>query len=124
MAPQLIFGTATFGMDMTEFQDPESVKRILSTAQELGVQRLDTGARYPPRNPGRSEELIGETTKTLLSDSSSFTVDTKIYTDAQTDGSGDLTQDAVEASITASLKRLQRPEGVRQLAILMYPYIS
>ncbi|CRG82868.1 Aflatoxin B1 aldehyde reductase member 3 [Talaromyces islandicus] len=116
MAPQLIFGTATFGMDMTEFQDPESVKTILKTAQELGIQRLDTGARYPPRNPGRSEELIGET-KAFLSDGSSggFTVDTKIYTNAQTDGSGDLTPEAVGVSITASLKRLQRPEGVNVL---------
>lgn len=113
MAPQLIFGTATFGMDMTDFQDPDSVKTVLETAQELGIQRLDTGARYPPRNPGRSEELIGET-KSLLSggDSGSFTVDTKVYTNVQTDGSGDLTLEAVEASITASLKRLQRPEGV------------
>jgi aflatoxin B1 aldehyde reductase len=111
MAPQLIFGTATFGMDMTEFQDPESVKSIFETAQELGIQRLDSGARYPPRNPGRSEELIGET-KALLSDGSGFAVDTKVYTNVQTDGSGDLTHEAVEASIVASLKRLQRPEGV------------
>lgn len=98
-------------MDMTGFQDPESVKTILDTVQELGIQRLDTGARYPPRNPGRSEELIGET-KTLLLSHGSLTVDTKVYTNVQTDGSGDLTQEAVETSINASLGRLQRPEGV------------
>lgn len=113
MAPQLIFGTASFGMDMTEFQDAASVKTILKTARELGIQRLDTGARYPPRNPGRSEELIGEA-KALLSDGF-FTVDTKVYTNVQTDGSGDLTREAVDASIKASLKRLQRPEGVMSL---------
>ncbi|KAH8703703.1 putative oxidoreductase [Talaromyces proteolyticus] len=111
MAPQLIFGTATFGMDKTEFQDPESVNAVLEALQEMGIQRLDSGARYPPKSPGRSEQLIGET-KTL---SGHFTVDTKVYTDAQTDGSGDLTREAVEASINASLKRLQRPEGVNVL---------
>lgn len=106
--PQLIFGTATFGMDKTESQDAASVRKMLETIQELGISRLDTGARYPPRSPGRSEELIGETREL----SQSFVVDTKIYTDSATDGSGDLTPRAIDKSIDASLKRLRRPEGV------------
>lgn len=111
MPPQLIFGTATFGMDMTEFQDSSSIQPLLQSLQDLGVHRLDTGARYHPMRPGRAEELIGET-KEL---SSKFTVDTKVYTDTQKDGSGDLTPEATDKSVTASLKRLSRDEGVNVL---------
>ncbi|KAL1979198.1 hypothetical protein VTN96DRAFT_6520 [Rasamsonia emersonii] len=107
MTPHLIFGTASFGMDLTDFQDPESVKNLLQTLQELGIRRLDSGARYPPLNPGRAEQLIGET-KEL---SGSFVVDTKIYTNTQNDGSGDLRPEAIDKSVNASLQRLKRPEG-------------
>ena len=108
MAPQLIFGTASFGMDMTEFQDAESVQELLGTLKELGISRLDSAARYPPMNPGRSEELIGEAQKL----SSGFQIDTKVYTDTQTDGSGDLSVEAVEKSVGDSLKRLHKSGGV------------
>ncbi|KAI1657170.1 hypothetical protein F4813DRAFT_390142 [Daldinia decipiens] len=90
-------------MPMTEFQDSETVKVLLRTLEELGITRLDSGARYPPLNPGRSEELIGEA-KEL---SSRFLVDTKIYTDTATDGNGDLTVEAIKKSVDGSLKRLQ-----------------
>jgi aflatoxin B1 aldehyde reductase len=109
MAPQLIFGTASFGMELTEFQDAERVENLLKTLQILGIHRLDSGARYPPLNPGRAEELIGEVKE--LSDS--FAVDTKVYTNTQTDGSGDLSREAMQKSVSGSLQRLQRPEGVR-----------
>ena len=109
MAPQLIFGTASFGMDMTEFQDPQSVQTLLKTLQDLGVSRLDSGARYPPMKPGRAEELIGETKEF----SGSFIIDTKVYTNTQRDGNGDLTGEAIEKSLLASLQRLQKPNGVR-----------
>lgn len=108
MSPQLIYGTATFGMEMTAFQDAEAVKNMLTTVQSLGIQRLDTASRYPPLNPGRSEQLIGDSNV-----SSKFVVDTKVYTNTQTDGSGDLSQDAMQTSVAASLDRLKRPEGVR-----------
>ncbi|KAI1104516.1 putative oxidoreductase [Jackrogersella minutella] len=107
MPPQIIFGTAGFGMDRTEFQDAESVKAVLKTVQGLGIRRLDSGARYPPLNPGRSEELIGETAEI----SSAFAVDTKVYTDTRTDGSGDLTRDKIAKSTQGSLERLKRTEG-------------
>lgn len=108
MAPNLICGTASIGMDLTEFQDVESVRSLLKTLQELNIRRLDSGARYPPLNPGRSEQLIGEAKE----QSGDFSVDTKVYTNTQTDGSGDLTRSAIGQSCTASLERLQRPEGV------------
>ena len=64
--------------------------------------------RYPPRKPGRAEELIGDA-KEL---SSGFTVDTKVYTDVTKDGAGDLSIASIEKSIQASLQRMQRPDGV------------
>ena len=108
MAPQFILGTATFGMDLTEFQEPESVQSLLKELQELGVHRLDSGARYPPRKPGMAETLIGAAKEV----SSQFILDTKVYTDISNDGSGDLTKQAIEKSMLASLERLQRLEGV------------
>ncbi|MCJ1270486.1 hypothetical protein MMC22_010383 [Lobaria immixta] len=107
MSPQLIFGTASFGMDLTEFQDPQSVENLLKNLQELGIHRLDSGARYPPMKPGRAEELIGETKELRHS----FIIDTKVYTNTQTDGSGDLTVEAIEKSLQASLQRLRKPGG-------------
>ncbi|KAL8673742.1 MAG: hypothetical protein Q9168_001849 [Polycauliona sp. 1 TL-2023] len=106
MAPELIYGTATFAMDMTAFREASSVRTMLEALHESGVGRLDTGARYPPLKPGRSEELIGETKDV----SNKLTVDTKVYADTKSDGSGDLTHDAIEKSVQASLKRLQRPQ--------------
>lgn len=113
MSPQLIFGTAGFGMDQTEFQSAESVKSLLSTLKDLGIRRLDSRARYPPLNPGRSEALIGEAREL----SRDFAVDTKVYTDTRTDGSGDLARDAVRKSVEGSLERLKRPEGVDVLHV-------
>jgi aflatoxin B1 aldehyde reductase len=111
MTTQIIFGTASFGMDMTEFQDDDAIKSLLSTLQSLGITRLDTGARYPPLNPGQSERFIGNAKEI----SSTFTVDTKVYTDTRTNGGGDLGEQAMERSVSGSLDRLQRPEGVNVL---------
>lgn len=108
MPPQLIFGTASFGMDMTDFQDEEAVNTLLKTIRDLDIARLDTGARYPPLNPGLSETLIGKT----RTSSEAFLVDTKVFTDTRTDGSGDLKREAIEKSVVGSLERLQRPGGV------------
>ncbi|KAF2185673.1 Aldo/keto reductase [Zopfia rhizophila CBS 207.26] len=111
MAAKLIFGTASFGMDLSEFQDVESLKNLLKTLQALNIHRLDSSTRYPPLKPGRSEELIGEAREL----SRSFIVDTKVYTNTQTDGSGDLSREAMQKSVSGSLQRLQRPEGVNVL---------
>lgn len=124
MAPQLIFGTATFGMDLTEFQSAETVKPLLAVLKTLGITRLDTAARYPPLNPGRSEQLVGEGEAIKTG----FLVDTKVYTDTKTDGSGDLTQEAIEKSVSASLERIQAPGGVSQsfvpLQVIVDEYVS
>ncbi|KAI0105675.1 putative oxidoreductase [Nemania sp. FL0031] len=115
MAPQIIFGTGGLGMDKTAFQDADSVKTLLQTLQGLGISRLDTAARYPPLNPGRSEQLLGEAGEL----SHDFVVDTKVYTDTRTDGSGDLTREAISKSVGESLQRLQRSEteGVNVLYV-------
>jgi aflatoxin B1 aldehyde reductase len=110
MPPQIFFGTATFGMDMTDFQDQDSVHNLLRTLKELGINRLDTGARYPPLNHGRSEILIGEA-KNI---NETFVLDTKVFTDTRTDGTGDLKREAIQKSLEGSLHRLQRPGGVIQ----------
>ena len=115
MAPELIFGTASFSMDMTQLQDPSSIRDLFQALKELGIRRLDSGARYPPLNPGKAEELIGETKEC----SSDFAIDTKVYTNTRTDGSGDLTGEAILKSIQASLQRLQRPDGVRKFVIVI-----
>lgn len=94
-------------MDRMEFQDNEPVTKLLFTLKELGINRLDTAARYPPFNTGRSEQLLGVTV--ALSDG--FVINTKVYTEVG-DGSGDLTQSAIQQLVASSLDRLHRPQGV------------
>ena len=96
-------------MDLTDFQDAQSVSNLFRTLKDLGIHRLDSAARYPPLKPGRTEELIGETSEL----SKDFTIDTKIYTDVKTDSNGDLSFQSIEKSVQSSLKQLQRPGGVR-----------
>lgn len=91
-------------MDATEFQDADSVQNLLKVLQDIGIDHLDTGARYPPTRPGKSEELIGDNQESSVG----FTLDTKVYTNTQKDGSGDLEAKAVEQSIRSSLQRLKR----------------
>lgn len=110
MAPQLVFGTGVLGMDGMEFHDNESVTKLLQTLKELGINHLDTAARYPPFDPGKSEQLLGMAN--ALSDT--FVIDTKVYTEVG-DGSGDLTRPAMQKSVDGSLERLHRPQGVNVL---------
>ena len=74
-------------MDMTDFQNTSSVKDLLKALGNLGMNRLETVASYPPLLPGRAEELLGQVSEL----SYDFIIDTKVYTDTKTDGSGDLT---------------------------------
>ncbi|KAF2686556.1 aflatoxin B1 aldehyde reductase-like protein [Lentithecium fluviatile CBS 122367] len=104
MPPALLFGTATFGMSPPHLSTPSSLTPLLTTLPSLGIHRLDTAPRYPPLDPGRSEQLIGETAEV----SKGFVVDTKVYTDTGTDGGGDLGWEAMEGSVTGSLGRLGR----------------
>ncbi|KAK8085678.1 Aldo/keto reductase [Apiospora hydei] len=107
MAPQIIFGTASLGMPMSAFQDAETVQELLHTLQDLAITRLDSGARYPLTARAEPKSF-------LLS--KNFLVDTKIFTDTATDGSGNLTKDAIDRSTVASLHRLRR-EAVNVLHI-------
>ncbi|KAK2592988.1 hypothetical protein QQS21_009316 [Conoideocrella luteorostrata] len=101
MSSQLIFGTATFGMDVTEFQDAEAAKSVLKTVQSLNIKRLDTAPRYPPLKSGRAEQLLGEAVEL----SRDFVVDSKVYIDTQIDGSGHIAREAMEKSVRGSLER-------------------
>ena len=106
MPPTLHFGTATFGMDGSSFTSASSVHSLLQTLQSLSIAHLDTAARYPPLNPGRSEALIGEAKGLYSGFEEVFRVDTKVNTDTKTDGSGDLERTRMEGSVGASLGRL------------------
>ena len=75
---------------------------MLKTLKKLGVSNLDTAARYPPLNPGRSEQLLGEAAELTHT----FTIDTKVAT-GQGDGSGSLTKEAIEKSVKASFDKLK-----------------
>jgi aflatoxin B1 aldehyde reductase len=96
--PQLIFGAASFGAAFREANDVQSVLDLLDSHN---IKHIDTAGRYPPTNPGRSEELLG----TVKAARQGFTIDTKILAGAG-DGSGELTRDRIELSVAASLRRL------------------
>lgn len=96
--PQLIFGAASFG---DAFREPEDVQSVLELLQSHNIKYLDTAGRYPPTNPGRSEELIG----LVEAAQQGFTIDTKVLAGAG-DGSGELTRDNIEKSVSTSLRRL------------------
>ncbi|KAL9093596.1 MAG: hypothetical protein Q9165_003991 [Trypethelium subeluteriae] len=101
--PTLLYGTSSFGMDMTDFQSCEHVKEVLQTLKKTGITHLDTAARYPPLNPGRAEQLLGEASE----HTDAFVVDTKIATGTG-DRSGSLSKDAIGKSVQASFERLKR----------------
>lgn len=96
--PQLIFGAASFG---DSFQEPDNVQSVLDLLKTHKITYLDTAGRYPPTNPGRSEELIG----LVKAAQQGFTIDTKILAGAG-DGSGELTRENIEKSLSTSLERL------------------
>lgn len=58
MAFYLIFGTALLDIDMTDFQDTSYIKGLLKPLRDLGVNRLNTTARYLLLLLGRAEELL------------------------------------------------------------------
>ena len=100
--PTLIYGTATFGMDLTGFQTTHEVEKMLQALKKVGITHLDTAARYPPLNPGRSEQLLGEAAELTHT----FVIDTKIKADLS-DTSGSLAKEAMEKSVNESFDRLK-----------------
>lgn len=55
--PTTIFGGALIGIN---FDKSEQVQELLDQLKKLGIDRIDTAARYSPANPGSSERLLGE----------------------------------------------------------------
>ena len=94
--PQVLFGCASVGQS---YASREDVERLLSTLQSVGVNHLDTAARYPPTSPGQSEKLLGEAQAAR-----SFAVDTKVL--VYGDGRGTLTEEQIGKSIKQSYESL------------------
>lgn len=96
--PKLTFGGAAIG---SSYLTTESVTGLLDVLKKQGITRIDSAARYPPTDPGKSELLLGK----AKAAEAGFTIDTKI--DTVGDGSGTLTATAIADSLKASFNRLQ-----------------
>ncbi|KAJ6016602.1 hypothetical protein N7540_011193 [Penicillium herquei] len=105
--PNTIFGCGSLGSPIIgqNFSTSAQVQGLLDQLKALGIDRLDTAARYSPGNPGGSEQLIGE----VRAAAHGFTIDTKINIPdvAIADGAGSLTAAAIANSINKSLDRLK-----------------
>lgn len=101
--PTLLFGGGTVGnTDISQLSDVNSVSALLDRLPDLGIDHIDTAARYPDGYNGRSEELFG------LSGvgARGFVVDTKVMVKGR-DVAGSLSLDAVRKSVPDSLERLK-----------------
>lgn len=83
------------------FTTPEKVQALLDLLKTLGVDRIDTAARYSPTAPGSSERLLGETRAA----EQDCTINTKINT-ISGDKAETLTAGALQKSLEESLSRL------------------
>jgi aflatoxin B1 aldehyde reductase len=99
--PSTLFGGALIG---TSFTTAAQVQELLDQLQSIGINRIDTAARYSPTSPGSSERLLGE----VRAQEQGFTIDTKTSTDGslKTDGSESLTAANITKSINDSFSRL------------------
>lgn len=99
--PSTLFGGALIG---TSFTTAAQVQELLDQLQSIGINRIDTAARYSPTSPGSSERLLGE----VRAQEQGFTIDTKTSTDGslKVDGSGSLTAANITKSINDSFSRL------------------
>lgn len=96
--PNTIFGCALLGIN---FNTPKQVQELLDQLKALGIDRLDTAARYSPSNPCSSERLLGD----VRAAEQGFIIDTKIDTGG--DGSETLTAAAINKSMSESVSRLK-----------------
>ena len=104
-APQLIFGCGGLG---NEFLGDDSVAELLHLLKQVGVDRLDTSALYPPTDVGASQRLLGRTGAAKLG----FTIDTKVLLNIGKI-KGSLEPEKIERSIIESLDALQFAEDQR-----------
>lgn len=96
--PNLVLGGAALG---SSYQTLDAVSELLVALKKHNISHIDSAARYPPTNPGRSEQLLGQ----AKAAEAGFIIDTKINTEG--DGSGTLTPAAIETSLRSSFDRLQ-----------------
>ena len=96
--PNLVLGGAAIG---SSYQTSDAVSELLVALKKHGISHIDSAARYPPTDPGRSEQLLGQ----AKAAEAGFIIDTKI--DTEGDGSGTLTAAAIANSLEASFNRLQ-----------------
>lgn len=107
--PTLIFGGASIG---DAYKTSGTVKSLFTQLKALGINRIDTAARYPALDPGASERLLGEAGAA----SEGFIIDTKINPGpgfGPFDGS--LSPEAVEESFRLSCERLGKVRGLEVL---------
>ncbi|KAI0470315.1 Aldo/keto reductase [Xylaria cf. heliscus] len=95
--PSIIVGTANWGHYVNETQ----IRSEVSSLKGAGVKQLDSAALYPPTNPGQAETLLGA----IGHEKQGFLIDTKVMYMNQ--GSGTLTESAVESSLEKSLANLK-----------------
>lgn len=96
--PTTLFGGALIG---TSFTTTEQVQDLLNLLKTLGIDRIDTAAKYSPTAPRSSERLLGETRAA----EQGLIIDTKINT-ASGDGAGTLVAATIEKSLEKSLSHL------------------
>lgn len=100
--PRLIFGAMTVG---SSFATVEEVTTLLQVLKNLGIKSIDTAPVYPIQSAGACEPLLGTAANVL---DNGFTIDTKVDVTGPIKGS--LTEAAIDASITKSLKTLGVPK--------------
>ncbi|KAG8162031.1 hypothetical protein KVR01_007796 [Diaporthe batatas] len=103
-APELIFGCGGLG---SEFKGKGSIAEVLQTLKDMGVNRLDTAALYPPDDMGASQRLLGEAEAAQMG----FEIDTKVKI-GLTGFKGTLEPKKIASSITESYNSLKLDDRV------------
>lgn len=103
MPPSLIFGGGGIGGGVIShtWTDAASTRQLLSDLHELGIDRIDSAASYPPGSPWTTEGLLGEADA-----SAGFAIDSKILVTRET-LRGSLEEVKVAASVERSFELLK-----------------
>lgn len=113
--PNLVFGGAALG---SSYNTLDAVLELLETLKKHGIFHIDSAARYPPTEPGRSEQLLGQ----AKAAEAGFIIDTKI--DTNDDGGGTLTETAIAKSLETSFDRLQVNKAWRSSQNVLILYLT
>jgi aflatoxin B1 aldehyde reductase len=106
---QYIFG----GGGLTEAWREDNIADLKKALQQAKINRIDSAAVYPYTAPGGADALLGDNKFP-----ESFQVDTKALYFG--DGSGTLSAEAIQKSLSGSLERLR----VSKVSTLThYPYV-